>query len=273
MDTRSFQRLSPAQARAWLDAHPDALVLDARTAAHHAAGHLPGSVRLDGRNHEMLLMREPRSRPVFIYCYHGNASQTYAQMFCDFGFRQVADLVGGHEAWERDSEGAPPARPLPPELSAWLQIHGFADSDARGAHGNTPLMFAAWKGEAVAVEALLVLGVDLHAVNGDGNTALWLACVANDPDLVSRLVQAGLDIDHANATGATCLMYAASSGKPAIVQRLLALGADPALKSQDDFTALDMAASLECLRLLRAATPRAPAAAAVSLSNPCTSNA
>jgi ankyrin repeat protein len=63
-------------------------------------------------------------------------------------------------------------------------------------------------------------------------------------------------------------MYAASSGKPAIVRRLLELGANPALQSQDDFTALDMAASLECLRLLRAATPRVPAApSSLSTSN------
>jgi len=32
---------------------------------------------------------------------------------------------------------------------------------------------------------------------------------------------------------------------------LLALGADPGLRSQDDYTALDMAASLDCLQLLR----------------------
>jgi rhodanese-related sulfurtransferase len=253
MDARAFQRLNAAQARKWLHAHPDALVLDARSAEHHAAAHLPGSVRLDGRNHEMLLMREPRSRPIFVYCYHGNASQTYAQMFTDFGFKHVCDLVGGHEAWQREQSRSAQAL----WLAEWLQRHGFEGLNTPAAHGNTPLMHAAWKGEAETVEALLACGVDLHAVNGDGNTALWLACVADDAALVACLVEAGLDVDHANATGATCLMYAASSGKPAIVQRLLELGADPAVKSQDDFTALDMAASLECLRLLRAATPRA----------------
>ncbi|WP_084267956.1 ankyrin repeat domain-containing protein [Azohydromonas lata] len=267
MDARAFQRLSAAQAQAWLNAHPDALILDARAAQHHAAAHLSGSVRLDGRNHEMLLLREPRSRPVFVYCYHGNASQTYAQMFVDFGFQQVCDLMGGFEAWERRQSHEAQAL----WLAEWLQRQGFEGLNTPGSHGNTPLMHAAWKGETAVVEALLGCGVELHAVNGDGNTALWLACVANDPDLVAALVAAGLDINHANATGATCLMYAASSGKPAIVQRLLELGADPALQSQDGFTALDMAASLECLRLLRAATPRAgsprPASASLSPTN------
>ena len=62
-------------------------------------GHLPGSLRLDGRNHEGLLLSQAKDRPVFIHCYHGHASQTYAEMFADFGFVQVCDLIGGWEAW------------------------------------------------------------------------------------------------------------------------------------------------------------------------------
>jgi uncharacterized protein len=46
------------------------------------------------------------------------------------------------------------------------------------------------------------------------------------------------------------------------VRVLLALGADPLIQTQDDFTALDMAASLECLQLLRVATRSATKAAA-----------
>jgi hypothetical protein len=48
-------------------------------------------------------------------------------------------------------------------------------------------------------------------------------------------------------------MYTASAGKHELVRTLLALGANPDLRTLDDFTALEMAASLECLQLLRAA--------------------
>ncbi|MES2229772.1 MAG: ankyrin repeat domain-containing protein [Pseudomonadota bacterium] len=233
-----LQRLSAAQVPSWLAARPDALVLDVREAQHHAQGHLSGSLRLDGRNHERLLFGVPKARPVFIYCYHGNASRSYAQMFLDFGFHEVADLVGGWEAWSQHT-----SRPA------------AAPTDA---HGNTLLMQAAWRGDAAAVEALLAQGASLTATNGDGNNALWLACVANDPALVARLVRAGVPIDHRNLTGATCLMYAASSSKPAVVRALLELGANPHLLTQDDYSALDMAASVECLQLLRAATRAAP---------------
>lgn len=273
MAEKSFQRLSPEQAHAWLSERPHALLLDAREAQHHAASHLAGSTRLDGRNHEKLLMREPKSRPVLIYCYHGNASQTWARMFADFGFADVADLVGGWTALDRQGQLQGPQTPtkvlpapsspsaaVPPTLAAWLAAEGFdpTQPQAPAKHGNTPLMHAAWRGAADALAALLALGVPLDAVNHDGNNALWLACVNGQPELIRSVVAAGVPIDHANLVGATALMYAASSGKHTVVATLLALGANPHLVSQDDFSALDMAASVECLQLLRAATKRQP---------------
>jgi rhodanese-related sulfurtransferase len=275
--TRRFLRLTAQDAVAWLAAHPDALLLDAREERHHAQGNLNGSVRLDGRNHERLLMREAKERPVFIYCYHGNASQTYAEMFTDFGFDQVCDLIGGWEAWHQaggqgpvaagqvqgstsgstSAQGAAASQAVPEMLQRWLTEHGLSDPHTPGKHGNTPLMQAAWRGETAIVEALLAQGVSLTAVNGDGNNALWLGCVSNDPALVIMLARAGVPIDHLNATGATCLMYASSSSKPDIVRVLLAMGANPHIQTQDDYTAMDMAASLECLQLLRAATKAA----------------
>jgi rhodanese-related sulfurtransferase len=266
---RRFLRLTAQDAAAWLANHPEALLLDAREERYHVQGNLKGSLRLDGRNHERLLMREEKDRPVFIYCYHGNASQTYAEMFIDFGFEQVCDLIGGWEAWQQvgghgqvvaeqsaasTPSGDQASAALPEMLQRWLSEHGLSDPHTPGDHGNTPLMQAAWRGETAIVAALLAQGVSLTAVNSDGNNALWLGCVSNDPALVIMLARAGVPIDHINLTGATCLMYAASSSKPDIVRVLLALGADPQIQTQDDYTAMDMAACLECLQLLRAAT-------------------
>jgi rhodanese-related sulfurtransferase len=270
MSGSKFQRLRAPDVATWLAAHPDALVLDARDAAHHARGHWPGSLRLDGRNHELLLMREAKTRPVFIYCYHGRSSQTYADMFADFGFQHVSDLVGGWEAWGQSGLPLPSVAPatisqtvhqaaevdasVPRALRSWLAAEGFADAYTPAAHGNTPLMHAAWRGRGDVVELLLAQAVSLSATNGDGNNVVWMACVSNQPDLVKRVVQAGAPIDHLNLTGATSLMYAASSSKPEVVATLLEMGADPFIQTQDDYTAMDMAASLPCLQLLRAAT-------------------
>lgn len=46
-------------------------------------------------------------------------------------------------------------------------------------------------------------------------------------------------------------MYAASTGKHAVVEALLAAGAYPKLETLDGFSALDMAATLGSLNLLR----------------------
>jgi hypothetical protein len=200
-------------------------------------------------------------------------------MFTDFGFTDVADLVGGWAAIDRQGQlqgpqqpgevlptpSTVPAKPVagptsavPPALASWLAAEGFDTTrpEAPGQHGNTPLMHAAWRGSVEAVNALLAFGVPLDAVNFDGNNALWLACVNGEPKLIGTLVAAGVPIDHANLVQATALMYGASSGKHVVVATLLDLGANVHLVSQDDFSALDMAASVECLQLLRAATRR-----------------
>lgn len=258
-DAKRFERLRAKDVPKWLVQHPHALILDARDERSHAKGSLSGSLRLDGRNHERLLMREAKDRPILIYCYHGNASQTYADMFIDFGFNVVADVLGGWESWQQagmQDTGQAKAE-LSQALQDWLSEHGFGGVNSLGQHGNTPLLEAAWRGDEAIVLALLEAGADREAINSDGNNALWLGCVSNKPELVIRLAQAGVPIDHLNATGATSLMYAASSSKPEIVRVLLALGADPLIQTQDDFTALDMAASVECLRLLRSATKAA----------------
>ena len=120
MSSTPYRRLNPQDATSWLAAHPHGLVLDARQAPHHAQERLEGSLRLDGRNHESLLLSQAKSRPVFIYCYRGNASQTYAQMFADFGFDNVVDLIGGWEAWQRwqAQQGSPAPGSAPDKHAA-----------------------------------------------------------------------------------------------------------------------------------------------------------
>jgi thiosulfate/3-mercaptopyruvate sulfurtransferase len=140
-------------------------------------------------------------------------------------------------------------------LQHWLAEHGFTSDDinALGACGLTPLMRAARQGDAERVSALLQCGARLETRNADGNNALWFACVGEHLDMIGLLVSLGINMDNQNDNGATCLMYASSTGKEAVVKALLAAGARPELKSLDDFTALDVAATVGCLRLLRRA--------------------
>lgn len=143
---------------------------------------------------------------------------------------------------------------MSPNLAAFLQQHGFAADNlsAPQADGRfTPLMRAAKEGRLDIVDELLVLGVDLSVLNADGCNALWLACYNGSHAIIERLIDAGIAIDQQNGNGASCLMYVASNSKPDLVKLLLARGANTALKNFDDFSALDLAASLDCLKLLR----------------------
>jgi ankyrin repeat protein len=154
---------------------------------------------------------------------------------------------------------------MTPNLSTFLAEHGFpADNlNAPQADGRfTPLMRAAKLGRLDIVQELLALGVDTHVLNADGCNALWLACYHGGHELITTLIAAGTPIDQQNGNGASCLMYVASNSKADLVQLLLAHGANAQLTNFDDFSALDLAAYVECLSLLRAESKRAKAAPA-----------
>lgn len=96
---RLFRRLTLTELAPWQASRPHALVLDARDPGSHQRDGWAGSVRLGAHNQDTLLLQTDRKRPILIYCHHGHASQTWAQMFADFGYVDVCDLVGGHAAW------------------------------------------------------------------------------------------------------------------------------------------------------------------------------
>lgn len=145
---------------------------------------------------------------------------------------------------------------MKPELAAFLAQHGFPPEDlsSTGPDGRfTPLMRACKEGRLDMVEALLEAGADITVTNADGCNALWLACYNGSHAIISRLIDAGIDLDLQNGNGATCLMYVASNSKADLVELLLRRGAARELRNFDDFSALDLAASRDCLRLLRQA--------------------
>ena len=69
--------------------------------------------------------------------------------------------------------------------------------------------------------------------------------------LIQLLVQHGVDINNQNDNGATVLMYAASKGKVDIVKLLVEMGAKKDLVTLDDFSAMDVCADIETLKILR----------------------
>jgi ankyrin repeat protein len=155
---------------------------------------------------------------------------------------------------QADKTATSPPGPLSDALKDFLVAQGFPPDGinaATAADGMTPLMRACVSGPLALVAELLGAGARVDPSNRDGNQALWLACVGDDPEIVAAIIGAGADLEHANVNGSTPLMYAASASKAKALEQLLKAGAR--LDTQvDGFTALDMAASLECLNLMRA---------------------
>lgn len=141
------------------------------------------------------------------------------------------------------------------QIIAWLQANHFQPEQPELANSNgvAPMILAAQQGRAEVLGYLLQQGVDLNVLDQYGNNALWAACFAGATDCIALLLKAGIAIDYQNPSGATALTYAASSGKQAVVAQLLLAGANPLLSTQDDFSALDLAANRQCLQLLRIA--------------------
>lgn len=81
-------------------AQPDTVLLDCRDLKDYRAGHIENAMHLHEQLRDTLLLKGDKTRPMVIYCYHGHASEHVAEMFADFGFRDVYSLEGGFAAWQ-----------------------------------------------------------------------------------------------------------------------------------------------------------------------------
>lgn len=81
---------------------PGITVLDVRTPAEFAAGHLPGAVNIDieGGAFSEQIADLPKDGEYFVYCRSGNRSGVATDEMADAGFTKLYDLQGGVGAWQ-----------------------------------------------------------------------------------------------------------------------------------------------------------------------------
>jgi uncharacterized protein len=135
------------------------------------------------------------------------------------------------------------------DLVGRLEQRG-ADIAAQDATGKTAIVYAAARGSVPIVERLLSRGVDVNArYRNDLTILMWAAGQSEDAReedgvrLVTVLLEHGARPNDVDDRGRTALMTAAEQGHAAIVTLLLGRGADRDLRDHAGKTALDLAVS------------------------------
>jgi rhodanese-related sulfurtransferase len=79
------------------------VILDVRTPAEFADGHIAGATNLDFRDPEFQakLAKLDKSQPYLVQCAIGGRSAKAAKLMGKLDFRSVYDLKGGLEAWKK----------------------------------------------------------------------------------------------------------------------------------------------------------------------------
>jgi monothiol glutaredoxin len=99
--------LGARELKALLDDGTPLRLLDVRTPAERARAQIPGSELLDDAAAQRIRAL-PRDTRLVFYCHRGGRSQQAAEQFALLGFRDVANLSGGIDAWSTEADPSVP---------------------------------------------------------------------------------------------------------------------------------------------------------------------
>jgi glyoxylase-like metal-dependent hydrolase (beta-lactamase superfamily II)/rhodanese-related sulfurtransferase len=100
---RTERITAPALAEWLAGKRPDAgaapTVVDVRSEAEHAGGHIAGALNIPLTHLDERIGEIPAGRPVAVHCEGGYRSAIAASLLQKLGRRDVHDMVGGYKAW------------------------------------------------------------------------------------------------------------------------------------------------------------------------------
>jgi hypothetical protein len=108
----------------------------------------------------------------------------------------------------------------------------------RNAAGDTPVMYAVWRGQAKAVRALPAAGAHNTTRDRQGRSVIHTAAAAGAVACLGMLLAAGVPVSLRDRYAATALHQAARYSKEAATRTLLAAGADLEAVDEEGSTAL-----------------------------------
>ncbi|MFM8734080.1 MAG: rhodanese-like domain-containing protein [Pirellulales bacterium] len=98
------ERITAMALGEWLAGkRPDAgaapIIVDVRSEAEHAGGHIAGALNIPLTHLDERIGEIPAGRPVAVHCEGGYRSAIAASLLQKLGRRDVHDMVGGYKAW------------------------------------------------------------------------------------------------------------------------------------------------------------------------------
>ena len=94
----SYQRISIEDAKALIK-DKDITLIDIRDFISFSSGHIQNAIHIEDLKIENFIQEKDKNKPILIYCYHGNSSQTAAGFFDQMGFKSVFSMDEGYEGW------------------------------------------------------------------------------------------------------------------------------------------------------------------------------
>ncbi len=95
-----IQQIQIHDAKKKLD-QKECIFVDIRDPGSYHAAHIPGALHLHDGNVQEFVQNTDKETPVVVYCYHGNSSLGASAYFIENGFKNVASMSGGFEAWRQ----------------------------------------------------------------------------------------------------------------------------------------------------------------------------
>jgi thiosulfate sulfurtransferase len=79
----------------------ESVFVDIRDPGSYQAAHIPGALHFHDGNVQEFIQNTDKETPVVVYCYHGNSSLGATAYLIESGFKNVASMSGGFEAWRQ----------------------------------------------------------------------------------------------------------------------------------------------------------------------------
>lgn len=81
----------------------DVMLIDVRTAGEYEQGFIEGAVNIDVKESgfESKIKHFDKDMPIAVYCARGGRSANAAEIFKKLGFKEVYDLEGGYNNWNK----------------------------------------------------------------------------------------------------------------------------------------------------------------------------